>query len=246
MATNARTTVVVIDVNVWMGLEMDGMKHYNNIIAWTKEAVMLSGLPIERTVLMMKTLYECGDEGSWHCERNNELIRRAGEANGVSFDFAAIFKNKGLDPKTALRTDGIHQMPDTALYEMYNMLEFVQQRFIGGNVSRGSDGRRRAHEWERRKNRFEGKRRHLTSGSRGDESEGGDARDVARCDEARAVPRYREGRAPHDRNALPPNPRRHPCGAKKRKKRRAARTRRARGGGPGRTFIGVGPALACI
>jgi len=138
VATNARTTVVVIDVNVWMGLEMDGMKHYNNIIAWTKEAVMLSGLPIERTVLMMKTLYECGDEGSWHCERNNELIRRAGEANGVPvFDFAAIFKNKGLDPKTALRTDGIHQMPDTALYEMYNMLEFVQQRFIGGNVLAG-------------------------------------------------------------------------------------------------------------
>ena len=53
------------------------------------------------------------------------------------FDFAAIFKNKGLDPKTALRTDGIHQMPDTALYEMYNMLEFVQQRFIGGNVLAG-------------------------------------------------------------------------------------------------------------
>ena len=117
---------------------MDGMKHYNNIIAWTKEAVMLSGLPIERTVLMMKTLYECGDEGSWHCERNNELIRRAGEANGVPvFDFAETFDRKGLSPETALRHDGIHQMPETALYELYAMLDFVKEYHAKENGAAG-------------------------------------------------------------------------------------------------------------
>ena len=107
-------------------MEIEGATLYENIIKMTRSAISAAGLAPERTSLMMKTLYECGDEGSWHCERNNELIRRAAaDANVPLFDFANTFQSKGLSPRTALREDGIHQMPDTALFEMYSMLEFV-------------------------------------------------------------------------------------------------------------------------
>ena len=52
----------------------------------------------------------------------------AAEAKGVPvFDFAETFDRKGLSPETALRHDGIHQMPETALYELYAMLDFVKE-----------------------------------------------------------------------------------------------------------------------
>ena len=42
------------------------------------------------------------------------------------FDFAETFEARGLHPETALRRDGIHQMPETALYELYALLDFVK------------------------------------------------------------------------------------------------------------------------
>ena len=134
-----RKTAIIIDVNVWMGMEIEGAIHYDNIIKMTRAAISAAGLAPERTSLMIKTLYECGDEGSWHCERNNELIRRAAAANDVPvFDFAETFKSKGLSPRTALRADGIHQLPDTALFEMYSMLEFIAKLAPGRGLWRGA------------------------------------------------------------------------------------------------------------
>lgn len=135
-----RQTTIIIDVNVWMGMEIEGATLYENIIKMTRNAISAAGLAPERTSLMMKTLYECGDEGSWHCERNNELIRRAAaDANVPLFDFANTFQSKGLSPRTALREDGIHQMPDTALFEMYSMLEFVAKLAPGAGMAHPGD-----------------------------------------------------------------------------------------------------------
>lgn len=50
----------------------------------------------------------------------------AAEKNVPVFDFARAFQNRGLHPETALRRDGIHQMPETALYELYALLDFVK------------------------------------------------------------------------------------------------------------------------
>lgn len=67
-------TVVVIDVNVWMGLETTDKveRYYGTIVDRTREAIQKSQLPTENTTLMLKTLYQCGDENAWHCLRNNE------------------------------------------------------------------------------------------------------------------------------------------------------------------------------
>ena len=41
------------------------------------------------------------------------------------FDFDKLWKEHGLDPQRALRKDGIHQMPDTELFEITAMLDFI-------------------------------------------------------------------------------------------------------------------------
>ena len=126
-ASSAKHTVVMIDVNVWMGKEEEADRYYAQIIDQTREAIWSSQLPNDRTVLMLKTLYTCGDDAQWHCAGNNAAAKRAAEAKGVPvFDFAETFEARGLHPETALRRDGIHQMPETALYELYALLDFVK------------------------------------------------------------------------------------------------------------------------
>ena len=126
-ASSAKHTVVMIDVNVWMGKEEEADRYYAQIIDQTREAIWSSQLPNERTTLMLKTLYTCGDDEQWHCSGNNAAAKRAAEAKGVPvFDFAETFEARGLHPETALRRDGIHQMPETALYELYALLDFVK------------------------------------------------------------------------------------------------------------------------
>ena len=56
------------------------------------------------------------------------------------FDFAT-FKTKGLSPRDGAEEDGIHQMPETALYEMYSMLDFVKESRPGsGRSAPGREG----------------------------------------------------------------------------------------------------------
>ena len=127
-ASAEKRTVVMIDVNVWMGNEEEADRYYAQIIDQTRAAIWASQLPNERTTLMLKTLYTCGDDEQWHCSGNNAAAKRAAEAKGVPvFDFAETFKTQGLHPETALRQDGIHQMPETALYELYALLDFVKE-----------------------------------------------------------------------------------------------------------------------
>ena len=127
-ASAEKRTVVMIDVNVWMGYEEEADRYYAQIIDQTRAAIWASQLPNERTTLMLKTLYTCGDDEQWHCSGNNAAAKRAAEAKGVPvFDFAETFKTQGLHPETALRQDGIHQMPETALYELYALLDFVKE-----------------------------------------------------------------------------------------------------------------------
>lgn len=135
-----KQSVVMIDVNVWMGFEGDVERYYSQIIDKTKEAIYKSELPNDRTTVMLKTLYACGSEDQWHCLANNEAAKKVANEKGVLvFDFAQTFANKGLHPETALRRDGIHQMPETALYELYALLDFVKgfhaQQGGGGVVS---------------------------------------------------------------------------------------------------------------
>ena len=121
-----RRAVVILDVNVWMGGTANAKAHYLNIVKMTKNAIRNSGLPIDRTLLMIKTLYDCHDEDQWHCARNNQLIREVSAESGMPlFDFDKLWKEHGLDPQRALRKDGIRQMPDTALFEITSMLDFI-------------------------------------------------------------------------------------------------------------------------
>ena len=121
-----RRAVIILDVNVWMGGTANAKAHYMNIVKMTKNAIRNSGLPIDRTLLMIKTLYDCHDETQWHCARNNQLIREVSAESGTPlFDFDKLWKEHGLDPTRALRRDGIHQMPDTALFEITSMLDFI-------------------------------------------------------------------------------------------------------------------------
>lgn len=137
-ASAQRRTVVMIDVNVWMGLEENVDRYYAQIIDQTREAIWASQLPNDRTTLMLKTLYQCAKDEQWHCSVNNAAARRAAEAKGVPvFDFAETFDRKGLSPETALRHDGIHQMPETALYELYAMLDFVKEYHAKENGAAG-------------------------------------------------------------------------------------------------------------
>jgi len=57
-----------------MGLETTDKveRYYGTIVDRTREAIQKSQLPTENTTLMLKTLYQCGDENAWHCLRNNE------------------------------------------------------------------------------------------------------------------------------------------------------------------------------
>ena len=127
-ASARKRTVVMIDVNVWMGNEKEVDRYYARIIDQTREAIRASQLPNDETTLMLKTLYTCGDDEQWHCAENNAAAKRAAEAKGVPvFDFAETFETRGLHPETALRRDGIHQMPETALYELYALLDFVKE-----------------------------------------------------------------------------------------------------------------------
>jgi hypothetical protein len=128
----------MIDVNVWMGLEENVDRYYAQIIDQTREAIWASQLPNDRTTLMLKTLYQCAKDEQWHCSVNNAAARRAAEVKGVPvFDFAETFDRKGLSPETALRHDGIHQMPETALYELYAMLDFVKEYHAKENGAAG-------------------------------------------------------------------------------------------------------------
>ena len=70
-ASAEKRTVVMIDVNVWMGYEEEADRYYAQIIDQTQAAIWASQLPNERTTLMLKTLYTCGDDEQWHCSGNN-------------------------------------------------------------------------------------------------------------------------------------------------------------------------------
>ena len=103
-----RRAVIILDVNVWMGGTANAKAHYMNIVKMTKNAIRNSGLPIDRTLLMIKTLYDCHDETQWHCARNNQLIREVSSESGMPlFDFDKLWKEHGLDPTRALRRDKI-------------------------------------------------------------------------------------------------------------------------------------------
>ena len=144
-ASAEKRTVVMIDVNVWMGYEEEADWYYAQIIDQTQAAIWASQLPNERTTLMLKTLYTCGDRRSSGTARENNAAAAARRRRRACRCLTAeTFKTRGLHPETALRQDGIHQMPETALYELYALLDFVKEyhaRVDGGAGVRREGGK---------------------------------------------------------------------------------------------------------
>ena len=178
--------MIILDVNVWMGGTANAKAHYMNIVKMTKNAIRNGGLPHRS--------HAADDQDSVRLPRRDAVALREeqpahprgelGESMPL-FGFDKLWKEHGLDPTRALRRDGIHQMPDTALFEIRKacMLDFIARHhgelaieaaaaviasarnrdwgYSGFTQSAQPTGRRNAPDGGRRRRQKRAPRRHL-------------------------------------------------------------------------------------